>query len=70
MSTKEQLSFEAEQLGTTLGTPAHARAVRKLQVEKCRELNVVTFCSDCRNYYDCTLIKQHRQDVAEYGEHK
>lgn len=70
MSLKDQLSFEAEQLGTTIGTPEHARKVRYLQVEKCRGFNNVTFCSDCPNYYYCELVKEYRQDVAEHGHGK
>lgn len=65
-STKDQLSYEAELLGTVLGTPAHERMVRKLQVQKCQELNGVRFCSDCVNYYDCELVKQHLKDRTEF----
>lgn len=70
MALIDQLSFEAEQLGTTIGTPEHARRVRHLQVEKCQGFNNVRFCSDCPNYYECGLIKQHVQDVAEHGNFK
>jgi len=63
---KDELSYEAELLGTTLGTPPHERMVRKLQVQKCQELNNVSFCSSCSNYYDCTLVKQHLRDRTEF----
>jgi len=64
-SLKDQLEYEAEALGTTVGTLEHARATRRLQVYKCREMQGLQHCSACPNYYDCTLVKEYLRDVHD-----
>jgi len=58
----------AELEGYREGTPGNERRVRQLKVIKCRELRGVSFCSECKYYDDCELIKQVMREQQGYEE--
>ena len=51
------------------GTPKYEREYRRLKVLKCRELRDLPYCSKCRIYMDCELIKAHLRDVTQGDDH-
>jgi len=58
----------AELEGYAPGTDKFDKRCRQLQVIKCRELRGVSFCSECKYYDDCTLIKRVMREQSGYEE--
>jgi hypothetical protein len=58
----------AELEGYKAGTPANERRVRQLKVIKCREIRGVPFCTECKFFDYCELIKQVMREQNGYEE--
>ena len=63
----EQLEFQVEAAGYVPGTAEFARRFRAAQVEKCKEMQGVDHCSNCRAFLDCKLVRAHLNDYNSVG---
>ena len=50
------------------GTDKFDKRVRQLQVIKCREIRGVSFCTECKFYDYCDLIKRVMREQSGYDE--
>jgi hypothetical protein len=60
----DELEWQVEASGYVPGTEEFARRLRAAKVEKCKELQRVDHCSNCRAFLDCKLVKTHLKDYT------
>lgn len=65
----DALEYQVEAAGYVPGTPEFDRRLRAAKVEKCREMQDVDFCSNCRAFLSCDLIRIHLRDYTVGGSH-
>lgn len=58
-----KLQDEAEDLGHTPGTPEFEKALCALKVSRCKEMQGVSECSDCKAYEHCGLVREYMLDI-------
>ena len=65
MTTKtlSKLHDEAEDLGYTPDTPEFEKALCALKVSRCKELQGVHECKDCKAYEHCDLVREYLLDL-------
>lgn len=52
--------------GYESGTDSFERRVRQLQITKCREMKGVSFCSECKYFDYCDLVKKVMRERQGY----
>jgi hypothetical protein len=57
--TLQKLREQAEDEGYEPGTPKYEYRYLELRVERCRELQEVTLCTDCRAFDACQIGKDY-----------
>jgi len=65
----DELEFQVEAAGYIPGTPEFARRLRAAKVTKCQEMQRVAFCSECRAFMECDLVRIHLRDYTVGGSH-
>jgi len=59
----EQLEVDVELEGHAPGSPGYEVRLRARKVEKCKELQEVTSCTNCRAAFHCNLLVTYRRDL-------
>jgi len=60
----DELEFQVETSGYVPGTAEFARRLRAAKVSKCKEMQNVDHCSNCRAFLDCTLVREYLRDYS------
>jgi hypothetical protein len=55
----QRLRSQAEDEGFEAGTPKYEFRLLELRVERCRELQEVTLCSECKAFESCNFGKDY-----------
>ena len=59
-----KLREQAEDEGYEPGTPRYEYRYLELRVERCREMQDVTLCTDCKAFDACQISKDYAQKKA------
>lgn len=59
----QSLMDEAEDLGFKPGTPSYEKALCRLKVTRCKQMQGVSECPACVAHDSCTLVQEFYMDI-------